>query len=599
MTADRDYVALARQYEDDVLEGRELACKWVQLACARNQRDRARADESAPEFPYRFDRTAATKVCAMAELLPHIKGPKANVVGRDEENRAIWAAIVLEPHQCWFLTTLFGWLRVDNGLRRFRVAKYLVPRKNAKSTLAAVIALCMLVADGESGAEVYSAATTRDQAKVIAEIAWEMAFRSPQFREYYGVKMGAKTSRTLSVPAVASWFKPLSADAGTLDALNISCALIDELHAHRTRAVYDVIDTATGARPQPLILITTTAGVDIGGICYEKVQYLHQVLEGTFADEQFFGIEYTIDEGDDWRDPVVQRKANPNYGVSVDPGDLARKTREAERSPAAVNNFLTKHCNVWVRAESTWMPLEEWRACGHATLRIEDFAGVKCWIGVDLAETRDIMAKDVVFEIEDRADPRWLALFGAVVPRFVLFECFYLPEDTIECSPIAQIAGWVTAGHLISTPGNVADFARLERDVVEDCDRFDVQEVCFDRALAAAVMQSLQRTLGDQPPVVVIKQSVEVMDPAMKAVERLVLGRELAHDANPVMTWMMGNVVIERNHKDEIYPRKAGGKDSHHKIDGAVALFNAISRASGPDGAGEAARDFAERGLYA
>src|SRR3972149_487026 len=322
--ATKDYIAEARRYEADVRAGRIPACKWVRLACERNHHDLARAAAKDPAFPYRFDLDAATRICRTAEMFPHIKGPKAKVVGRDEEHRPIWATIVLEPWQCWLLSTIFGWLQLD-GLRRFRVAFPLVPRKNAKSTLAAIVVLFMLTADGESGAECYSAATTRDQAKVVAEICWEMAQRSPAFREYFGVKLGSKTTRTLSVPETASKFGPLSADAHTLDALNVSLAVIDELPAHKTRGVWDVLDTATGARLQPLLFPITTAGVDIGGICYEKLTYLEKVLEGTLADEQFFGIYYTIDEGDDWRDEVSQRKANPNYGISVNPSDLKRK----------------------------------------------------------------------------------------------------------------------------------------------------------------------------------------------------------------------------------------------------------------------------------
>jgi phage terminase large subunit-like protein len=592
----RDYCAMAKQYEDDVIAGVVPACKWVRLACERNRRDRGR--ERTDLFPYYFDAAAARRRCAQAELFPHIKGPKAKMVGRDADGRPRWATIELEPHQAWFIANLFGWRRVADGLRRFRIAHYWVPRKNAKSTLAAVISLLMLVDDGESGAECYSAATTRDQAKVVAEIVWEMASRLPEFREYFGVKLGAQTQRSLQVPATAGKFAPLSADAGTLDALNISFAVIDELHAHRTRAVYDVIDTATGARLQPLLLITSTAGVDIGGIAYEKLQYLQAVLEGTFEDEQLFGIYYTIDEGDDWRSPEAHRKANPNYGVSVDPDDLARKVREAERSPAGVNNFLTKHLNVWVRAESTWMPMEEWRACGSSELRLEDFAGVPCYIGVDLAETRDIMAKVREFRITPDAHPELfyrLAMLvkhpapGSVTAFYVVFGTYYLPEETVERSPVAQVPGWVRDEKLVQTDGNVADYGRLERDILEDCDELEVREICFDRAMAAAVMQSLQRQLGDDPPVVVIKQSVEVMDPAMKAVERQVLGRTLLHDNNPVLTWMVSNVVVERNYKDEIFPRKAGGKDSHNKIDGAIALFNATSRAYEPATGGESA----------
>lgn len=565
----KDYVALSRQYEADVIAGRVASCRWVRLACQRNVRDLARAKVEDSAFPYVFSEAAAVRVCIAAEQLPHVKGPKARIIGRDEQNRPIWNPITLEPWQCWVLTTLFGWLRRDDNLRRFRVGLLLVPRKNAKSTLAAVVVLYMLTADGESGAECYSAATTREQAKVVAEIAWEMARRSHQFREYFQVKIGAKTTKALDVLSpLGGKFGALSADAHTLDALNVSLAVVDELHAHKTREVWDVLDTATGARLQPLILATTTAGVDIGGICHEKMSYLHAILQETHTDEQFWGVNYTIDEGDDWRDLAVLQKANPNFAVSVGAADLTRKQSEAMHSPAAVNNFLTKHCNVWVRSESTWMPMDDWHACGDPTLRMEDFADVPCWVGVDLAETRDIAAAVALFRVDD--------------DDYVMFGRYYLPAATVEQSSNAQYSGWARSGRLAQTPGNIADFARIEDDLVEWCRAYRVQEVCFDRALAAAVIQNLQRKLGEHPPVVVIEQNVITMSPAMKAVERLVLGRKLRHAANPVEAWMASNVVVERNYKDEIYPRKAGGKDSHNKIDGMVALFNAVSRAYEP-----------------
>jgi phage terminase large subunit-like protein len=566
----KDYVAISRQYEAAVRTGAVPACKWVRLACARNERDLAR--QSTPGFPYTFSDQAATRICLAAEQLPHIKGPKAKVVGRDDEGRPLWASIELEPWQCWVLTTVFGWLQLD-GLRRFRVAFPLVPRKNAKSTIAAVIVLFMLTSDGESGAECYSAATTRDQAKVVAETAWHMAKRSPAFCEYFGVRVGSETTFSLAVPSTASKFAPLSADAQTLDALNVSLAVVDELHAHKTRGVWDVLDTATGARLQPLLFPITTAGSDIGGICYEKLTYLHKVLEGTLTDEQFFGVNYTIDDGDDWRTPAAWQKANPNYGVSVNPDDLARKAKEAEHSPSAVNNFLTKHCNVWVRAESTWMPMREWIALGDPALKIEDFKRVPCWIGVDLAEVRDIAAA--------------VAIFRPDATRYVIFGRYYLPEKAVERSPIAQYSGWVRGGHLIETDGDQADYLRIEDYNLEWCDRFDVREIDFDRALAAQMGQSLKRrllpTMGKDAVeqfVVTVPQNVETMNPAMQLVERLVLSGTIVHDGNPALNWMFSNVVVERNHKDEVYPRKAGGKDSPNKIDGPVALFTGISRAS-------------------
>lgn len=560
----KDYVAIARQYEADVLSGAIPACKQVRQACQRNRDDLAK--QGARGFAYTFDVSAATRICQAAELLPHIKGPEAKVIGHDEEDRPIWNPIRLEPWQCWLLTTLFGWLHIGKPVRRYKVALVLVPRKNAKSTIAAVVTLYMLTADGESGAECYSVATTRDQAKVVAEIAWEMARRSPHFTKHFGVRVGSKTTRVLEVPAMASKFMPLSADAHTLDGLNVSYASVDELHAHPTRGVWDVIDTATGARLNPLIFAITTAGVDIGGICHEKMQYLHKVLEGTQQDDTFFGINYTIDEGDSWRDEATWKKANPNYGVSVSPEDLARKAREAEASSAAVNNFLTKHLNVWVRAESTWLPTEAWLKNGDPSLKPEQFTSVPCWIGVDLAEVRDIAAVVLLFKVSPE--------------QYVMFGRYYLPEDTIAKSPVSQFSGWVRDGQLISTEGNQSDYLRIENDIFELCRTYLVQKVCFDKALAAQMSQNLVRRLGGRPPLEQVPQTPSDFTPPMMTVERLILSGGFKHDGGACLTWMMSNVVAKKIERgDLIYPTKAGGKDSPNKIDGAVAMFTAMHQA--------------------
>jgi len=567
---ERDYVGMAADYQAAVLSGTIPACKWVKLAAARNRRDLDRQGTDA--FPYRFDPDEAVKICRMAEMLPHIKGPKAFVVGKDDEGRDIWNPIHLEPWQCWLFTTIFGWLRVSDGKRRFRVAFTLIPRKNAKSTLAAVVVLKMLVADGESGAECYSLATTRDQAKVVGEIAWEMVRRSPLFREYYGVKLGSKTTLTLTVPATASKFSPLSADASSLDGLNISLAVIDEFHAHKTRGVYDVTDTATGARLQPMLFLITTAGVEVGGICHEKLQYLEKILDGVIQDETWFGVNYTIDAGDDIQSVEVQRKANPNYGISVQADDLQSKIEEAQQSPSAMNNVLTKRFNVWIRTESAWMTATQWQTCSRPGLTIDDLKGFPCWIGVDLAEVRDIAALFALF----KTGPETYAAIGR----------FYLPKFAVDKSPIAQLPGWVRERHIIETDGDQADFARIQADILTWCDILKVKEIDFDRALAAHMQQDLKRQLEPKMGrdavdrfVVTVPQTVETMDPAMKMTERLVLGKNIQHDGNPAMGWQISNIVIERNYKDEIYPRKAGGKDSPNKIDGPVALFTALSRA--------------------
>lgn len=587
----RDHIATAAQYQADVLSGTIPACKWVKLACARNRRDLDR--QETDDFHYRFDPDAGARICRMAEMLPHVKGPKAFITGQDDEGRAIWNTLELEPWQCWLLTTLFGWKHAAGsidangasreGLRRFRIALTLIPRKNSKSTLAAVVVLYMLVADGESGAECYSAATTRDQAKTIAEIVWEMAKRSPLFREHFGVRLGSETTKSLSVPANGSKFMPLSADAHTLDSLNVSLAAIDELHAHRTAGVWNVLNTATGARPQPMIFAITTAGIDIGGVCHQKMAYLHKILDGVFVDEEFFGINYTIDDGDDIRDPIIQRKANPNYGVSVDPSDLERKVHAAYFSQDDLNDILTKHFNVWIRTESSWMAGSKWQeramqawaklsAPERYAAAIAAWRGYPCWIGVDLAEVRDISAL--------------VALFKIGVDEYGMIGRYYLPKAAVDRSPIAGVQGWTRGQFIIETDGDQADFQRLEDDIVGWCDLFKVKEIDFDRALASQMQQNLKRRLEPRMGrdavdkfVVTVPQDTPTMDAAMKMTERLVLGGKLWHDGNPAMGWMVSNVVVERNYKDEIYPRKAGGKDSPNKIDGPVALFTCLSQA--------------------
>jgi phage terminase large subunit-like protein len=567
----RDHLSMAADYQAGVLAGSIPACQWVKRACERNRRDLDRQETDA--FPYRFDPDSARKICQFAELLPHVKGPAdiCFIRGYDDQERAIWNPIVLEPWQCWVLTVLFGWLRTD-GLRRFRIGLVLVPRKNGKSVLGAIVALYLFATEGTSG-ECYSAATTRDQAKIVAEIAWEMARRSPQFLEAFGVRLGSRTTRTLSIPATGAKFSPLSADAQSLDGLNILLAIVDELHAHKTRAVWDVIDTATGAQRQPLILAITTAGVEVGGICHEKMGYLEKVLDGVAVDEAFFGVNYTIDTGDDMRQPTIQRKANPNFGVSVQPDDLERKIHEAQHSQDAENNILTKHFNVWIRTESSWMSATLWNTCAKPGLTLEALKKYRCWVGVDLAEVRDIAALALLFKLS--ADTY------AVMGRF------FLPEAAVQKSPIAQMNTFVRDRHIIKTDGNQADFLRIEDEILSLIDQLNVQEVDFDRALASQMQQSLRRRLetrvgADRAErlIVTVPQDTPTMDAAMKMTERLVLAQKLQHDGNPAFAWMIANVVTKRaDTNDEIRPSKAGGKDSANKIDGPVAMFTALSRA--------------------
>lgn len=556
------YLERAAQYQADVLAGRLPACRWVRLACERQARDLKAAKKKTASLIW--DGAAAERVCASVEHFPHIKGPKAKLLRSWVNGRQVarWQTLELEPWQCWKLTTFFGWKRAT-GFRRYRTGLILVPRKNAKSTLTAAVGNYLLTADGEGGPEIYSAATKKDQARIVFSVAQEMARRSPQFRHYFGVLVLASK---ITVESTAGFFEALSSDEHGLEGLNPHGALVDELAAHRTRAVWDVIETAMGARDQPVLWGISTAGPSIGGICHELCQYGEKVLEGTVDDDSFFYLCYTIDEADreHWNQERVWRKANPNYGVSVTAQYLEDKARKAQHTPAAQTTFLIKHLNVWVTAAAPWMSMTDWAACATPGLTWADLHGaVKCVVTVDLAEKRDIASIVAIAEMPD-------GVVRVVAKHF-------LPEVALEASPIAQLAGWARDGWIVKTEGDVHDYTRLEEAIVEIYHAAQATEIGFDRALAVHLMQNLQARLG-QDVIIEVPQNIKTFNPAMKDVAGLVVARQFEHPADPALTWMVSNVAERRNHMEESYPQKAGGKDSPNKIDGAIAVLMGRAR---------------------
>src|SRR5690606_33938454 len=311
----------------------------------------------------------------------------------------------LQPWQQFRIGAVFGWMREDpetgEASRRFRTAYNEVARKNGKSTEAAGIGLYMLDADGEPGAEVYSAATRRDQARIVWDEAARMVERSPALRKRVNVLRGRGNMHILETH---SKFEPLGADVDGLDGLNIHCAIVDELHAHRTREVWDVLETATGARRQSLIWAITTAGFDREGICYELRDYSVQVLEGAIQDDTWFAYIATIDEGDDPFDEAVWVKANPNLGLSVKLDDMHRLALKAKTVPTALNNFLTKRLNVWTQQATRWIDPDLWvenAGVVPAKELEEKLKGAVCYGGLDLSSTTDFTAWVMVFPWED------------------------------------------------------------------------------------------------------------------------------------------------------------------------------------------------------
>ncbi|MBS0427597.1 MAG: terminase large subunit [Proteobacteria bacterium] len=528
----------------DIQAGTIPACKWVRLAVQRQIDDLARVPSA--EWPWVFDETRAARPCAFIELLPHIKGKWA----RDGKR------IELEPWQCFILTTVFGWVHAETGLRRFLEAYEEEARKNGKSAKGSGLLLYMLTADGEHGAECYTAATTRDQARIVFDDAKAMAERSPGLRTHLGV---AIMQHSLTVAHTSSKAAPLAAEGSTLDGLNVHFALLDELHAHKTRAVYDVIDTARGAREQPLLWTITTAGTDRSGICYERRTHVTKILDRVVVDERVFGIIYTLDDGDDHFDPANWIKANPNLGKSVQLDELTAQARKAEAVPSALNNFLTKRLNVWVNGESPWMDMRAWDRCADTTLRLHDFAGERCWMGLDLAQKKDFAALVLVFQREG---------------VWYVFTRLYLNDLAVQESGNAHLSGWARQGYVEVTDGEATDFDVIAEDLRRYCRDFDVQEVAFDPALS---MYFAGKLIDEGLPLVEITQRAAFFTPPLIQVENLVLERKLRFDGNPVMSWMVSNLVVKVSKFNEL--RQPTKERPENKIDGPMAMLMALGRA--------------------
>lgn len=539
-----DYVDKAKRYITKVLDDKIPACRWVKFACLRQKQDLERKKSS--KFPYHFDRKRANKPCKFIECLCHVKGPKAG------------ECIHLEDWQCFIITTIFGWVD-DNGYRRFSQAYIEVGRGNGKSTFCSGIGLYMLCADGELGADIYSFATTRDQARIVFDDALAMARGNKDLQRYYGL---TPLNNSMVIIGTNSKFLPKSADAGTLDGLNTHLGIIDELHAHKTRKVYDVVNSSTSKRSQSLIFTITTAGYILDGICMERRRTVGHVLDGSVIDEALFGIIYTIDEDDDWQSEIALRKANPNWNISVNPKQIMSELISAKLNTSAQKEYLTKHLDVWVNSDHQWLKMEHYRQCIDSSLKESDFYGEYAIYGLDLASKLDISALIRL---------HWREIDGVI--HYYVFPYFYLPADAVQSSDNSQYEGWAKDEYIQTTDGPITDLNALQEWIAEDVKQYSVLSVAYDPMQATQMSQNL---LGDGVPMVELAQNLKNMSEPMKQVQALIYTGRLHIADNPVMHWMASNVVCHTDAKENIYPRK---EKVQNKIDGMVALIMAINQA--------------------
>lgn len=498
---------------------------------------------------YWFDAVQADRVCHFAGYCQHSKGR--------------WAGqpLTLEPWQRRIVRRLFGWMRPD-GTRRYRRAALWLPRKNGKSTLIAVLLLYLTSADGENGAQVFSAASNREQAGMVFDEAKLMVQSSVELSRRATLY---KSTIQFNVNKGGGVYRVLSAKPGSKHGLNVHGVGIDEIHAIKDRELYDVLTSASASRTQPMEIVISTAGNNIGSFGYEIWEYALKVRDGVLEDPEFLSVVYAADPGDDWRDEKTWAKANPNLGISVSLDFLRGELTKTRGMPGRIAAFKQLYLNLWTQAAQAWLPIDKCRECFAGARALSAYKGRRCWGGLDLSSTTDLTALALVFEPgEDEVYD--LAVF------------FWVPRDTAlehERADRAQYVKWIDQRYIRATPGNVVDYDLVERDVAKIAGFVQLQELAYDRWGASQISQRLQDVHGIT--MVQHGQGYKDMSPAAKEFERVVLSKKVRIHESPVLLWQLSNVVVKRDPSGNIKPDKSRPTN---RIDGVVAALMGLARAS-------------------
>lgn len=529
-------------YSNDVIDGRVAACQLNRLACERAVND----FEHGADRGLVWHENAARTALDFFQFVSHSKGE--------------WAGqrLDLAPWQQFIVAQLFGWKNENTGLRRFRTSYATIARKNGKSTLAAGIGLKLLIADNEAGAEVYSAAMKRDQARITHQEAVRSVLRSDELRQVITVRRD-----NLIIEGTAAKYEPLGRDADSLEGLNPHGVIVDEIQSHKSRALWDVLQTAMGARRQPMIFAIGTGGSNQDGIGYEIHQDAERVLRGSVEDDAFFAFIAMLDDSDDWADESAWIKANPNLGVCPKREFLQRLCAQAKRLPSAQNAFVRLHCNRWTEQETRWLDMDTWHASGGA-VPLRALLGRRCFGGLDLASRHDLTAFVLAFPRGD----------GGID----LLCRFWLPESAAakyEHDANVPWSAWARAGYVTLTPGEVTDYDEIVRQVADDYRRFSLRSICYDPWNCEATAQQLAKR---RISMVQFPQTIKNFTAPCKDMEALLLSRQLHHGHNPILAWCAQNVEVRMDHNGNMRPVKPDPKGPK-KVDGIVAALMAVAQA--------------------
>lgn len=472
--------------------------------------------------------------------MPHVEGEW------DSEN------ITLQPAQIFFVVNLFGF-RKEDGSRRFSEAVYATARKNAKSTIAAAIMLSCLCLEKENGAQLISGATTGDQARIIWGIAKKMVDRREDLRDVFDIETYANSIARIETGSI---FKPINSKASTQDGLNPSHTTVDEIHAHKTHDLLNVLRSAAGGRKNPLWLYTTTEGYEGPGPWRELREFSKRVLEGVVDADHFLAVLYMLDDDDDELDESKWPKANPLiYSNPLIIPEMRKLATNAREMPSVLAEFRIKRCNLPAANATSWVNLRKWNR-GATPIDLDSLVEFPCYAALDLAATTDMNAWRMLWQLPDD----WWVTWGR----------YWVPTDMVKQRTEGgrtRYDGWVKEGWITQTEGDVTDYDVIRRQVGEDCARFNPSKIAYDPWNAAALVNGLT---NDGLPMELFIQGPRSYNPAMKACDMAYRAGKLRHGGNPVLRWNMANLVARRDANLNEAPDR---RRSSEKIDGACALF--------------------------
>lgn len=583
MTAKYPHVALGREYIREVLNGR-VKINHAALRCyERHQEDLIKAKDR--DWPYRFDEAKAERFIAFGELLPQSTGEYYGIPFK------------AEPWQCAAFSIEMGWVKKQTGYRRFKQSFWFLPRKNGKSFVATLHGVYFFCADGEANAQIYCGATTEKQANHVFLPAQAIVKLSKNLTKAFGIKC---TSEEIKLPD-GSTFSRIIGDGGG-DGGNPHLAILDEFHEHVSRKSYETMWRGMGNRRQPMLLMITTAGDNTESVCKQKYDTAKRVLEGLEVQDNFFAIIYEADPDDDPFSIETIKKANPNYGISLQPDFLEDAMSAAKADIAERNSYLTKQLNIWIQAHNAYFNMSHWADCYDPLMCIDDFVycygkkpsrkeiragarleinphrkGVVCIMAVDLATRFDVCAVTYFF-IRDTGDGN---------NHYFVFNEYWLPEETCEdrhntnfelydlWRKQEQKSMGKGAKVLNATAGAETNLVEIASLLEQKADRYQAQVILFDDWNATAVMQMIQQ---DGYTVASMAWTTKHLSPGMKELKSAMLAKRIHHDNNPMTNWMMSNVCSKQDANGNEFPRKPDNQQAK-KIDGAATMIMCASYA--------------------